>query len=144
MKKTLLICSFLFSFSVASAQTEDVSKQLCECSSNSKDLKPIMKTFVSNSLTEKNNVTLKAFMTEMNSYQEAEAKKVMNDLRSKEFKKASKDTKKCTKVIKPIYQKLSDADKATVDAKVMADENCTFALTIIKKQIKKQEDKKKK
>ena len=144
MKKTLLICSFLLSFSVAFAQTEDISKQLCDCGSNSKELKPIFKTFVSNYLTEKNSVTINSFLEEMKLYPEAEAKKILKELRSKEVKKVSKDIKKCTKVIKPMYQKLSDTDKATVDAKVMADENCAFALTIIKKQIKKQEDKKKK
>lgn len=123
--------------SVMFAQTDDISKQLCDCSANVKDLPAIEKTLIFNALAKGQNKAIQVFINEIMALPEAEGKKAMKSLRSDNFKKADKSTKKCVKALKKLYQKLPDADKNAVDAKVINDDTCSFSLKIIQEKIKK-------
>ena len=90
-----------------------------------------------NALVKGQNKAIQIFMNEVMALPEAEGKKAMKNLRSDSFKKADKNTKKCVKALKKLYQKLPDADKSAVDAKVINDDACSYSLKIIKEKIQK-------
>lgn len=142
MKNILISTIFvLFSTSAIFAQVEEVNKKLCDCGSNVKDLHPVAKNMISTVIIQGATQASKTLKKDMEKYTEEERKTITEGMQTNEFYQSLRNTKECAKVIKPMYQKLSDSEKADVDTKAANNTDCSFALMTVKEQIKKEEDK---
>ncbi len=142
MKNIIIIALFvLLSTSTTFGQIEEINKKLCDCGLNVKDLHPVAKNMISTVIVQGATQASKTLKKDMEKYTDIEKKTIAEGMQTNEFYQSLRNTKECAKAIKPMYEKLSDADKATVDEKVANEPDCSFALMTVKAQIKKEEEK---